>query len=67
MISLAYRNCAAKTAMSADKVGNVGHDDQPSLDDLQKPIEDEVTHTSELAGVLAKEKPGERRFLECCC
>ncbi|EPT02814.1 hypothetical protein FOMPIDRAFT_1029123 [Fomitopsis schrenkii] len=43
--------------MSAEKVGNVEHADQSSLDDLQKHIEDEVPHTSELAGVLAKEKP----------
>lgn len=53
--------------MSAEKVGNVEHADQSSLDDLQKHIEDEVPHTSELAGVLAKEKPGERRLLECYC
>ena len=47
--------------MSTDKVGDVEHADQSSLGDLQKQhIEDEAPHTSELAEVLAKEKPGER-------
>lgn len=54
--------------MSTDKVGDVEHADQSSLDDLQKQhIEDEVPRTSELAEVLAKEKPGKSDLSRSRC